>query len=154
MQWKDFTMPINVNVKTKIIINGKEYASPEEMPPDIRSKYEAALAKRSAATSSSGTMASKITLNGKSYNSVDEMPANVRQIYDGVLATVDKNQDGIPDLLQENSQDTLQPSAPFLPKQANVISSSKTDRRMVVAAGMVILVLLILGVLALVLLSR
>jgi hypothetical protein len=29
-------MPININVKTKIKINGKEYNIPEEMPGDVR----------------------------------------------------------------------------------------------------------------------
>jgi hypothetical protein len=39
-------MPINFNVKTKIKVNGKEYNSPEEMPPDVRSLYDKAMANR------------------------------------------------------------------------------------------------------------
>jgi hypothetical protein len=148
-------MPIKVNVKTKIIINGKEYASPEEMPADIWAKYEQALAKRSATPNSSGTMTSKITLNGQSYDSVDQMPEDVRQLYKSVMATVDKNDDGIPDLLQKDQQGSLEPSPPFLPKQDNVISSSKMDNRVWIAViGMVVLVLVGLGVLLFVVVGR
>ena len=67
-------MPINFNVKTKIKINGKEYNSPEEMPPDIRSLYEKAMANREGSsanipgTTNSNTTNPLIGQNGTSTN--------------------------------------------------------------------------------------
>ena len=37
-------MPISVKIKAKIKINGKEYASLEEVPPELRTAYEKAMA--------------------------------------------------------------------------------------------------------------
>jgi len=33
-------MPVNINVKTKILINGKEYSSADELPPELRKAYD------------------------------------------------------------------------------------------------------------------
>jgi len=38
-------MTVNINFKHKIVVNGREYASPGELPPDLRRAYEAALAR-------------------------------------------------------------------------------------------------------------
>jgi hypothetical protein len=147
-------MPININIKTKFIYNGKEYANPDEMPPEIRTAYEQALAKGHISTRPQTT---KITINGKTYESADDIPENLRPMYDQAMRSVDKNQDGIPDAFQQNApgaQDALGPSAPFLPQQPSAGRSSKMDARVLALAGMAILVLLILGFLILVLLAR
>jgi hypothetical protein len=107
-------MPVNFNIKTKIKINGKEYAGPEEMPPDVRQLYEQALAK--AGTSPQANVKSKIKFNGQSYNSPDEMPEDTRRIFESVMSTVNKDHDGIPDALQKGGG-TSPSNLPVTPSQ-------------------------------------
>jgi hypothetical protein len=39
-------MAVKINLKTRIIYQGKEYATPEELPPEARRAYEQALAEQ------------------------------------------------------------------------------------------------------------
>ena len=87
-------MNIKFNVKTKIRFNGQEYPSVEAMPPEVRQVYEQALSKARVQTST------KVVFNGHTYGSLDEMPPELRSQYEQVMAIVDKNHDGIPDMLQ------------------------------------------------------
>ena len=87
-------MNIKFNVKTKIRFNGQEYAGVEAMPPAVRQAYEQALTKAQVHRST------KIVFNGQTYASPDEMPAGLRSQYEQVLAMVDKDHDGIPDMLE------------------------------------------------------
>jgi hypothetical protein len=153
-------MPVKINLKTKIIYQGKEYATPEELPPEARQAYEQALAGQGTSPQVKVTTnGSKITLNGQTYNSLDEMPEEARRIYESVMAEVDKNQDGIPDALQTSGQASFPvagspaPSAPLIP-QANVISPANTNKRLLVVSGVVILILFLIAALILILLSR
>lgn len=41
-----------------------------------------------------------IVIDGKTYKNVDEMPSDVRQQYENAMRTLDKNQNGTPDLLE------------------------------------------------------
>ena len=77
-------MNVNVNVKRKFKINGKEYNSIEEMPPDIRSAFEKAMASQ-AGSGTNVTTQTKIIFNGTEYQSIDAMPQDVRQLYEKVL---------------------------------------------------------------------
>jgi hypothetical protein len=139
-------MPINFNVKTKIKINGKEYSSPEEMPPDIRSLYEKAIANRGGSSANiQSTTNSKIVFNGQTFNNRDEMPADVRKIYDSVMTSLDKNGDGIPDSLQANGGTTFQPSVPLLPTQNQVTASSKVTSRYIILIVTMFIALLFIG---------
>jgi hypothetical protein len=78
---------MNVNVKRKFKINGKEYNSIEEMPPDIRNAFEKAMASQagSGKQANPATTQTKIIFNGIEYKSVDAMPQEVRQLYEKVL---------------------------------------------------------------------
>ena len=80
-------MSININVKRNFKINGKEYNSIEEMPPDIRDAFEKALASQAGTRNliNLTTTKTKIVFNGKEYNSIDVMPEDVRQIYEKLL---------------------------------------------------------------------
>ena len=80
-------MNVNVNVKHKFKINGKEYNSIEEMPPDIRNAFEKAMASQgdSGQQINPATMQTKIIFNGTEYKSIDAMPQDVRQLYEKVL---------------------------------------------------------------------
>lgn len=142
-------MPIKLALKTKIRINGQEYNSPDEMPSEVRSLYEKALASRGIQVKTN----SKIRFNGQSFNSLDEMPADVRTVYDSIMAAVDKNGDGIPDSLQKDGA-AVEPTAPLLPPQDQVISASKTSPRLLVLGLTIILLLLVIGALLLAVLSR
>jgi hypothetical protein len=98
-------MTTNISVKTKIRVNGQEYASVEDMPPQIRQAYERAMAATPGAkhsgllnTLENGLRANartvsnaKVIFNGQEYGSVDQMPANVRQLYQAVMATVEND---------------------------------------------------------------
>ena len=87
-------MNIKFNVKTKIRFNGQEYAGVEAMPAEVRKVYEQALASAQVRRST------KVVFNGNSYASLDEMPAEVRSQYEQVMGILDKDHDGIPDMLE------------------------------------------------------
>jgi hypothetical protein len=80
-------MNVNVNVKRKFKINGKEYNSIEEMPQDIRNAFEKALASKTGSDlqRNPASMQTKIIFNGTEYKSIDAMPQDVRQLYEKVL---------------------------------------------------------------------
>jgi hypothetical protein len=87
---------INLNIKNKFIVNGKEYTSPEEMPDAIRRVYEKSKESRIGALHAEGStqFTSKITFNGQEYENPDAMPHDVRQAYDHVMESVLKG--GVP----------------------------------------------------------
>jgi len=86
-----------------ITINGQHFASPDDMPPDVRRQYDEAmrLMRPDAAgpggttdvqTHSSGfglssniVIRKTITMNGQTYKSIDEMPPEARQQIERVL---------------------------------------------------------------------
>ncbi len=70
----------NVSIKKKIVVNGHEYSSEEELPEELRKAYNQAM--RAAPASPKA----KIVINGKEYGSVGEMSSDVRQIYEGAMA--------------------------------------------------------------------
>jgi hypothetical protein len=80
-------MNVNVNIKRKYKINGKEYNSIEEMPPDIRNAFEKAMASQKASGQlvNPSPMKNKIIFNGAEYQSIDAMPQDIRQLYEKVL---------------------------------------------------------------------
>ena len=80
-------MNVNVNVKRKFKVNGKEYNSIEEMPQDIRSAFEKAMASKTGSGQqvNTATMQTKIIFNGTEYQRIDVMPQDVRQLYEKVL---------------------------------------------------------------------
>jgi hypothetical protein len=80
----------NINIKRKIVVNGREYTSVEEMPADIRSRYEQAMASAGAAvhTHGGGGVKAKIVFNGREYLDVDTMPEEVRRLYETAMDAV------------------------------------------------------------------
>jgi len=69
---------------TKIIVNGREYDSIEQMPPDVLREYlqaMEALGEGKMSNASTGTIVSEsITYNGHEYKSRDELPPAVRAL--------------------------------------------------------------------------
>jgi hypothetical protein len=45
----------------------------------------------------------RITVNGQSYSSPDEMPPDIRAQYEKAMSMLDRNQNGIPDALEQTS---------------------------------------------------
>jgi hypothetical protein len=95
-------MTTNITVKTRIRMNGQDYASAADMPAELREAYERALATVAAGkpdgaappaeagiTGHLGAIETRIIVNGHEYRSVDEMPAALRLLYRGVQAAVD-----------------------------------------------------------------
>ena len=90
-------------MRTKITVNGREYDSLEQMPPETRRLYQDALQRlgpdrdgngipdRIEAQGAGGPRAiveNQIVLNGESYSSVEEMPAHVRLLYENAMKRV------------------------------------------------------------------
>jgi hypothetical protein len=112
-----------------IVIDGNTYNGVEEMPPDVRQKYEQAL---QALADSNGnhnpdalenllldkdkngipdlleslgagkhvTTHVKITVNGKEFNGIEDLPPEARARYEAAMSKLDANQNGIPDFVE------------------------------------------------------
>ncbi|MDA8432974.1 MAG: hypothetical protein M0Z60_08430 [Nitrospiraceae bacterium] len=78
-------MKININVKRRFKINGKEYGSVEEMPDDVRTAFEKAKAGRAADGTKTVTTKTRIVFNGSEYEGIDAMPPDARRLYEQVM---------------------------------------------------------------------
>lgn len=141
---------------TRIIFNGREYASTEVMPDEVRKAYEQALAQfvdadhngipdileRVGPGNVIGIQHSSITVNGRTYESVDAMPALVRLLYEHAMGRVDKNRTGLPAsagaILGPNTLQALDKPGRFLERMIQVLLGIMT---VVIVAGAVFLIL-------------
>src|SRR5512140_2485160 len=96
----------------KISFNGTEYNSAKEMPPAVRAAYDRALelaAQRKAGGEPGGRVNVKFSTkvrfayNGKTYDSPDQMPRDVREKYDKAMEQIDKDRNGLPDILESGA---------------------------------------------------
>ena len=79
----------------KIVFNGREYASVDEMPADARATYERAMDGLAGDLRASGgsdrhvrvRTRTRIVVNGQEYASVAKMPADVQRLYRIASAT-------------------------------------------------------------------
>ena len=134
----------------QIIINGKTYKSVEEMPPEVRAKYEEAMQQFSGdpmqAVANLFNDANKdgtpdmfeqakpihistgmaFVVDGKTYNSLEELPADARAKYEQAMGAFDKNNNGIPDMVENMGFGFTSPSATSAP---STFSSSEPPRR-------------------------
>src|SRR5262245_43311056 len=78
-------MAISFDIKKTINVNGKEYASLEEVPAELRAAIEDAVA--------SGAPTTTIKINGKTVASADELPAPLRAIVRGLVDMAMKKRD-------------------------------------------------------------
>jgi hypothetical protein len=99
-----------------IVIDGKTYKSVDEMPADIRAKYEEAM--RSLDQNRNNTpdlfenpapspsslpnmmSAAQILVNGQAYNGLDQLPPEIRAQYEQAMGAMDANRNGIPDFVE------------------------------------------------------
>ncbi len=77
-------MAIKVSVKSRFVVNGKEYGSVDELPEHVRDAYRKATS-GSLAGSLPGVKV-KVTFNGVEYDSADAMPAGERRLYEDAVA--------------------------------------------------------------------
>ncbi len=97
---------------SKISFNGKDYASLDDMPPDVRAAYQQIMGifadkdqdgtpdifqggQANVISNSSTT----IVYNGQTYSSADDLPPEARQKYEAAMSKLDTNRDGVPDWL-------------------------------------------------------
>ena len=145
-------MPVNINVKTKIIISGNEYSSSDELSPELRKAYDQTLANRVNSPQMQITGSSKIIFNGQTHNNRDAMPAEARSILDSATAAIDGNHDDIPDSLQTGENAVL-PSPPTptpispLPAQPSPISPERPTHWRTIITLVATLVVLLTAVL-------
>jgi len=125
---------VKITVRRKIVVNGKEYGSPEELPPELRPAYEKAVAQGP----STGTSL-KVTFNGREFLSVDHMPPEVRALYDAAMKAVGAEQEGSPPVA--GSGDVLHVTPEAMPIGPGAGASGR--RWLLIGAG-VAFVLLIL----------
>lgn len=78
-------MNIKVTVNRRIVVNGKEYSGPEEMPEELRHAYERAMGSGSAMEILARS-ASRIVFRGKEYPTPADMPEDIRRLYDLAMA--------------------------------------------------------------------
>ncbi len=80
-------MNVNINVKRRYKINGKEYDSIEDMPEDLRDMFKKASGLKMGTANQINQVGiwTKIVLNGKEYESIDAMPQDDRKLYEKVL---------------------------------------------------------------------
>ena len=111
-----------------IVIDGKTYKSVDEMPADIRQKYESAMrgldknqdglpdmlenSNLFADKNQNGTpdafeglvsnvmSSTRIIADGKTYNSLDELPPEIRAKYEQAMGSMDANRNGVPDFME------------------------------------------------------
>ncbi len=99
-------MDSKVNVRTKIVVNGREYKSVDELPPEIRDAYRKALQGGPQATSTT-----RIVFNGQSYDSVDAMPPEARALFDAAMATVEHGGRGAVTIKRSEASAAIEPGA-------------------------------------------
>jgi hypothetical protein len=157
----------------KISFNGQEYDDPDQMPPEVRQLYDFALGM--VAATNKGELpdafqqaqatvmsASQFMIDGKVYGSLAELPPELREKYEHAMQPFDKNQNGIPDMLEDGrlgisqvqpftktADPAVQVSPPSL---VRVIGEESKTPNTLIIAGLVIVVLL--GVIAFLVLSR
>jgi hypothetical protein len=161
----------------KIVFNGKEYESPEAMPPEVRSLFEMAsgilsdkdndgtpdIFQGMGAGAATVTGATQYLVDGKSYASLEEMPPEVRKQYEQLIQHVDANRNGVPDMLEGGVLTSSillggrapQPAAeapPAQPQLVKVVGESGGPGGMLAVA--LIVIVLLIGAVVYLLLTR
>ena len=158
----------NVVKATRIVADGKEYNSLEELPPEVRAKLSQAMGKFDANQNGipdfmEGDMVqnvvaaytSSIHVNGRNYGNVTELPDDMRARVQGAfekmaeLGIVTKTTS--PMMMQANSmsieQKPLVISKPFIPQQVNpaIQEGSGSNTFVLVLGGVVLFLCLIIA---------
>ncbi len=148
-------MRTNLVIKTNIRVNGKEYASVDAMPSEIRAAYARALASLGghasqpnvafAGTDPNATAASisTITFNGQEYDTLEAMPSDVRALYKDVIGTL--THESAASGASEQAAPRLTASLDGGPSGTSIQPQSVGPRLIAVAAAILVLALLVFG---------
>jgi hypothetical protein len=144
-------MKINISVKRKYKIKGKEYNSLEEMPDDVREIFKKTMGSQAGSGHeiSAGVTRTKIFFNGREYDSIDEMPQDFRQLYEKVLQAAETG--AAPpdiDVVGINSDVLMKPNAPGSTRpgenrKPTKIESSFSPRALIASVLLTALILLL-----------
>jgi hypothetical protein len=74
---------VSITLKTRIRYKDKEYSSPNDLPSEVCSAYEKAIAE--------GKISKKILFNGQKFTNEDAMPRDVRKLCDDVMSVIENN---------------------------------------------------------------
>lgn len=74
-------MGIQVNIRRRFTVNGKEYGSTGEMPADVREAFDKAMAGGIRIQ----TQKTRIVFNGREYAGLEAMPPEIRLSYEKLL---------------------------------------------------------------------
>jgi hypothetical protein len=137
-------MTIQISVKSKFIVNGKEYESVEKMPDEIRAAYEKAKkgspGQGHARTPEIGK--SKLVFNYNKYADEDAMPQEERELYEFVMKAMEKEGISIPvgmDRNRESPRPDMQ--VPDVSGKAIVPGSSLSPRKWFSLTAILVLLL-------------
>ena len=78
---------MNITLKTRIRVNGKEYSSVDELPPEIRSVYERVIANGSK-LAVSHNITPRLVVDGQQFSSVADMSAAEKKLYDDAMQLI------------------------------------------------------------------
>lgn len=101
-----------VKAALKILMNGKEFHSLDELPPEARAKYEQAMSRLDAnhngvpdllensTNTAIDNSSIKFRVNGQEVDSLDNLPPEVRARYEQAMSRLDANHNGVPDFME------------------------------------------------------
>lgn len=128
-----------ITVTKRIVVNGREYDRPEDMPDELRNAYESAMKKMK-----SGRVwpilkgfKAKIVLNGREYGSEEEMPQEEHGLYKLAIDSLEGD--------KSNDKQRLY-SAPIEP--AGAVSPSGRSKLLFIVGGVILGLLLFLYLLS------
>jgi hypothetical protein len=96
-------MSLKLAVKTRVVVNSKEYHGVEEMPPEVRSAYEKAMGP-------GGGPASAIIFNGRQYDKPESMPPETRRLYEAAVASLTRGTPVSPAVPTEAPDGAIEPA--------------------------------------------
>jgi hypothetical protein len=85
-------MSIKVTFDRKLVVNGKEFNSIDELPENIRQACENAVSGFSGRPTHASVIKTDIVFNGKQYTSIDAMPQDDRYAYHQALKAAGLNE--------------------------------------------------------------
>lgn len=161
----------------KILFNGQEYNRVEDMPADVRQLYEQMMgmfadknqdgipdmfqqgkAGQVVQTPMNVSATQMIVVDGQVYHSVADLPPDVRGRYEAKMAEVDKNQDGVPDVLEGFLQGGMAPQTTSTGWQTAVpspqpdtphvtVTDSSSNNMVMIGAAVIFFLLLVIAAL-------
>ncbi len=85
---QEHVMGIEVNVTRQFTVNGKQYHSLEEVPPELRE----AVRSRLASATGSALVHGEIVVNGRHYDDVKTLPESIREMYEVAMQCIGPGQ--------------------------------------------------------------